>query len=443
MTTSSLASRQDRDRLARTGRAPRDASRERLRIALLSYRGNPRSGGQGVYVRHLSRELVGLGHDVTVLAGQPYPLIDDGVGFIPVPSLDLYREPNPFRRPRLREIESATDLFELTTMWTGGFPEPRTFGRRARFILEGRLQSFDLLHDNQGLAPSLLDLMSHGWPVLTSIHHPITVDRALELQATRNPMRRVSLRRWYGFSRMQARVARRIPKIVTVSNSSRTDIAASLHISQERIAVIPVGVDEGVFYPRPAIARVQGRIMATASADIALKGLVPLLEALAKLRSKRPDAHLVVIGKLRDKSPSTEAIGRLGLERVVSFVTGETDEHVARRYAQASCAVVPSLYEGFSLPAIEAMACAVPLVATTGGALPEVVGDDEKSALLVAPGDPGALANAMGRLLDDAPLRAKLGDAGRRRVLARFTWQQCARSTVDQYRELLEGVRPC
>jgi glycosyltransferase involved in cell wall biosynthesis len=213
-------------------------------------------------------------------------------------------------------------------------------------------------------------------------------------------------------------------------------------VAKERISVVPVGVDQSVYYPREAIVRIPGRIMATTSADVALKGLVSLLEALAKLRTERTDAHLVVVGRLREKSPSMAAIERLGLGRVVSFVTGESDEHIARRYAQASCAVVPSLYEGFSLPAIEAMACGVPLVATTGGALPEVVGEHEKSALLVRPGDPDALAGALGRLLGDESLRAKLGEAGRRRVADRFTWQQCARGTVDAYRALLEIETP-
>jgi glycosyltransferase involved in cell wall biosynthesis len=133
-----------------------------------------------------------------------------------------------------------------------------------------------------------------------------------------------------------------------------------------------------------------------------------------------------------------ETIERLGLSNAVTFVSGVTDERIVELYAEAQIAVVPSLYEGFSLPAVEAMACGVPVVATTGGALPEVVGTDGETGLLVPPGDPGALATALIRALDDHELRARLAEAGRRRVLERFTWRACAEMTVAHYWQLLE-----
>ena len=245
-----------------------------VRVALLVYRGNPRCGGQGVYTRHLSRALVAAGHHVTVFAGQPYPELDPGVDFTPVPSLDLYREPDPFRRPRLREIASVTDAVELTTMWTGGFGEPRTFSWRARAVLAARRGDFDVVHDNQGLGTGLLRMMGDGWPVVASIHHPVSVDRGLDLAEARGTARTLTLRRWYGFAAMQSRVARRIPRIVTVSESSRRDIVKLMGVAPERISVIPLGVDTDCWCPRPEIPRVPGRIMTTASADVPLKGLV-------------------------------------------------------------------------------------------------------------------------------------------------------------------------
>lgn len=415
---------------------------ERLRVAYLVYRGNPRCGGQGVYTRYLTRELVVLGHEVTVFSGPPYPELDEGVGFVPVPSLDLYRDPDPFRIPRLEEMRDWVDFYEVAVMCTAGFPEPRTFTLRARRLLQGRLGEFDLVHDNQSLGSGLLGMMRDGWPLLATIHHPITVDRELDLSHAESWQRRLSLRRWYGFVRMQRRVARRVPRVVTVSESSRRDVAEQLGVSPSRIAVVPVGVDERVFRPRPDVARVPGRLMTTASADVPMKGLVPLLEALARLRAERPDAHLVVVGRLREGSRVPAVLARLGLEAAVQFVSGVSEERLVELYAEAEAAVVPSLYEGFSLPAVEAMACGVPLVATTGGALPEVCGPDGKSALLVPPGDPGALAEALSRLLGDPGLRTRLGEAGRRRTLERFTWPVTARGTVEQYRALLEERRP-
>ena len=409
----------------------------RLRIAYLVYRGNPRCGGQGVYTRHLTRELAALGHSVTVFSGPPYPELEEPVELVKVASLDLYREPDPFRVPRLREFTSSVDLLEFALMCTAGFPEPLTFSLRARRLLAGRLGDFDLVHDDQTLGSGIIGMMNDGWPVLATIHHPITVDRELELAHADGWRRRLTLKRWYGFVGMQARVARQVQRIVTVSESSRRDIADQLGVAPERIAVVPVGVDGSVFRPMPGVARVPGRIMTTASSDVPMKGLVPLLEALAKVRTERQDAHLLVIGRLRDGSAIPAALDRFGLTRSVRFVSGLSDQAIVDLYAQAEVAVVPSLYEGFSLPAIEAMACGVPLVATTGGALPEVAGPNGVSALLVRPNDPGSLARAILTALSEPALRLCLGAAGRRRTAERFTWPVTARATAEQYFELL------
>ena len=412
---------------------PRPPAPGGLRIAFLVYRGNPRCGGQGVYTRHLTRELVALGHSVEVFAGQPWPEVDEGVGFTPVPSLDLYRDPDPFRVPHpaefLNSYPTSVAALEFGVMCTAGFPEPWTFSLRARRMLAARRDEFDLVHDNQCLGYGILGMMDDGWPVLETLHHPITVDRQLALSHTTNPWQQFSQRRWFGFLRMQVKVARSLPRIVTVSQSSKTDITAQMGVATDRMTVVPVGVDHTVFRPREDVEPVPGRIMVTSSSDVPMKGLVPLLEAVAKLRTER-DVELVVIGNPRPEGRVAKAIERLDLGPIVRCVTGISDDELARNYGQAQVAVVPSLYEGFSLPAIEAMACGVALVATTGGALPEVVGTDGETGLLVPPDDPGALALAIGRLLDDAELRARLGAAGRERVLGRFTWQVTAAGTA-------------
>lgn len=412
-----------------------------MRLAYLAYRGNPYSGGQGVYTRHLTRELVGLGHEVTVFAGPPYPILDEGVRFEAVPSLDLYRDPDPFRVPRPREFRSGVDLVEFGLMCTAGFPEPLTFSLRVARRLAGRRHEFDLIHDNQCLGRGLVPLMDAGWPLLATIHHPITVDRDLELAHAATLRRRLTLRRWYGFLGMQMRVARRVERVVTVSSSSKRDIHAQMGVALDRMHVVPVGVDHERFRPLPGVGRVPGRLMTTASADVPLKGLVPLLEAVAKLRTERPEVHLVVIGKPREGSTIPATLDRLGLAGAVTFVSGVSDERIVELYAEASVAVVPSLYEGFSLPAVEAMASGVPLVATTGGALPEVVGTGGDTGILVEPNDPEALAAALRSVLDD-PARARaLGEGGRRRVLNRFTWRACAQQTAEQYESLLDERR--
>ncbi|WP_225849554.1 glycosyltransferase family 4 protein [Streptomyces sp. HPF1205] len=412
-----------------------------LRIALLSYKGNPFCGGQGVYVRHLSRELAALGHSVEVIGAQPYPVLDavgEGVVLTKLPSLDLYRQPDPFRTPGRGEYRDWIDVLEVATMWTGGFPEPLTFSLRARRHLAARRADFDVVHDNQTLGYGLLGL---GLPLVTTIHHPITVDRRLELAAARDRKRRLSVRRWYGFTRMQKRVARRLPSVVTVSGSSREEIVADLGVRPQRIRTVPIGADTRLFAPDPAVAEVPGRIVTTSSADVPLKGLVFLVEALAKLRVTRPGAHLVVVGARPDKGPVARAIEDFGLGGAVEFVKGISDAELVDLIRGAQVACVPSLYEGFSLPAAEAMATGTALVATTGGAIPEVAGRDGETCLAVPPGDAGALAAALDRVLDDGELRRRLGAAGRARVLERFTWARAAQATAEVYREAIADRR--
>ena len=409
-----------------------------LRVAFLIYRGNPRCGGQGVYTRHLTRELVALGHSVEVFSGPPWPELDAGVGFTPVPGLDLYRDPDPFRVPHVREFNSREDWIEFGVMCTAGFGEPVAYSRRARQLLAARRDDFDVVHDNQCLGTGMLGMVEDGWPLLTTLHHPITVDRQLALSHTTNPWQRFTTKRWFGFLGMQVKVARALPAVVTVSQNSRTDITAQMQVKPERMTVVPVGVDHTVFRPMADVHPVPGRIMVTSSSDVPMKGLVPLLEAVAKLRTER-DIELTVIGRPREGGRVDKAITRLGLSDIVHCVSGISDDALARLYGEAEVAVVPSLYEGFSLPAIEAMSCGVAVVATTGGALPEVVGDDGRTGLLVAPDDPGALAGGIARLLDDPELRAQLGAAGRERVIHRFTWQVTANGTADCYAALLEG----
>jgi len=413
-------------------------SDEALRIAYLVYRGNPHCGGQGVYTRCLVKELTELGHSVEVFSGQPYPELVDPAQLTRVPSLDLYRPENPFRVPWPWEFKTRIDVQEFAIMCAAGFPEPYTFSLRVRELLDARREQFDLVHDNQCLGTGLATMLDDDWPMLATLHHPITVDRDLDLAHATSAWRRFTLRRWYGFLEMQMKVARRMPRVVTVSESSKRDIVSHMGVDIDRLHVVPVGVDPAVFGPRPSIDRVKGRIMTTASADVPMKGLAPLLEGLAKLRTERDDAHLVVIGRPKEKSKIPALLDRLGLNGSVQFVSGVTTERIVELYAEAEVAVVPSLYEGFSLPAIEAMVCGVPIVATTGGALPEVVGTDGETGLLVAPNDPSALTGALLRALESQELRDRLGAAGRARVLENFTWRQTAIGTVEQYRALLE-----
>ncbi len=408
-----------------------------LSIAYLTYRGKPHVGGQGVYTRHLTKALVDLGHHVEVLSGQPFPLVDEAVPLHELPSLDIYNDYFPMRMPGVWELKKLGDWVEVGAFMAGTFPEPLAFSVRAAQYLRHRVNDFDLVQDNQCLGYGLLAMERMGLPVLATIHHPITVDRRLEMEHAETSWQRFSKARWYGFTKMQARVASRMTRVITVSQNSFADIHTDMAVPTERMHVVPVGVDQELFRPLDQVQRIPGRLITTASADVTMKGLKYLLEAMAKLRTER-DVSLVVIGRKKEGGVSARTIDELGLNDCVTFVTGVPEQRIIELYSEAEVAVVPSLYEGFSLPAIEAMSCGVPLVATTGGALPEVVGADNDTALLVAPGDSGALAARIATALDDPELRARIGARGRQRVIDRWTWRHTAVGTIEHYRALLE-----
>ena len=409
-----------------------------LRIALLSYRSKPHCGGQGVYVRHLSRELALLGHQVEVFSGQPYPVLDQaaldaGVTLTEVPSLDLYGEPEPFRTPKLGEYRDLLDVLEVAMMWTAAFGEPLTFSLRAARLLKSRRADFDVVHDNQCLGYGLLDIKRRGFPLVATIHHPITRDRSLAVRAAKG-LSKITAWRWHSFLAMQGRVARRIPSLLTVSKTSEDDIRDAFGVRDGALATIPLGVDVDLFAPRGE--QVPGRIVCVASADAPLKGVAYLLEAFAKVAADHP-VSLTLVSKLDPEGPSARLIEQLSIGDKVSVVSGLDDDELAALLASAEIACVPSLYEGFSLPAVEAMSCGTPLVATRAGAIPEVVGD---AAVLVDPRDAEGLAAALRELLDDPDLAAEFGAAGRTRVTENYSWAAVAAATAERYRAAIAAT---
>lgn len=420
-------------------------SGEPLRICLLTYRGNPRSGGQGIYVRLLSQELQALGHQVDVWSGPPYPELAPGVRLVKVPSLDLWNETALFRRPTWRELRDPINVAEYARTATGGFPEPLTFSRRVarRFEREALGLQYDIVHDNQCLGPGLLRMRAQV-PVVATIHHPVTMDFRIAMRAAPTRLKRYGLRRWYSFLPVQQQVSRALDRVLTVSEASARDLQRDYGIASGRMRVVGNGINLDVFHPLPDVARHANRLITTLSADSPLKGFPYLLEALAALRATRPALTLKVIGEPGLRTQTARLVERLGIQDAVHFTGRVEAEDIARAYAESAIAIVPSLYEGFGFPAGEAMACEVPVVSTTAGALPEVVGRDGRAGLLVEPGSAPALADAIGRLLDAPEQCRTMGRAGRERVEGLFTWRKAAERTVDSYREILrERILPC
>jgi glycosyltransferase involved in cell wall biosynthesis len=413
----------------------RSAGQSSLRIGLLTYRGNPTCGGQGVYIKYLSRALKDLGHEVDVLSGPPYPQLDEGITLHKIPGLDLYNPDHLFKVADIRALFSPLNQFEFLSMCSGGFPEPFTFGFRAHRYLRRCRNGYDIIHDNQSLSYGLLGIASHGYPTVATIHHPITVDRDTEVAAAGSWLRRLRVRRWYAFVSMQKRVSRKIRRIITVSECSKRDIGREFRLHPERLRVVPNGINMDCFYPLEGVKRADDMILVTNSADTPLKGLRYLLEAVSAIRRKR-GVRMVVIGRPKENGVIERLVAELSLEDAVRFTGRIDDREFARYYAEATMAVIPSLYEGFGMPAGEAMACGVPVISTTGGALPEVVGD---AGILVPPGDASALRDAISSLLDDPEKRSALGKAGLARVKNSLTWRHAAQRTVGVYREAIDA----
>jgi glycosyltransferase involved in cell wall biosynthesis len=404
---------------------------------LLTYRGNPSCGGQGVYIKYLSRALRDLGHRVDVWSGPPYPELSEGIGLVKLPGLDLYNPDHLFKVQRLGDLASPLNQFEFLSMCSGAFPEPFTFGMRAsrRLCSEGR--RYDVVHDNQSLSYGILRIIRSGYPTVATIHHPITVDRDMELAAAPTWTGRFKVRRWYSFIKMQKRVSRRLSHIITVSRRSQQDIGREFGILTKRFRIVPNGINTDCFHPLPGVRRADNQILVTNSADTPLKGMRYLLEAVAAIRTERP-LRVVVIGQPKPDGEIERRLGDLSLADTVTFTGRIRDDQFARYYAESTLAVIPSLYEGFGMPAGEAMACGIPVISTTGGALPEVVGT---AGLLVPPADAGALREAITVLLDDPQRRAQLAARGIERVKNAFTWRHAAERTAEVYCEAIDAHR--
>ena len=389
-----------------------------------------------MYLKNLSRALKDLGHEVEVVSGPPDPLLDKDIPLRHLPCLDLYNPEDPFRLPTIKELSNPINLVEWLGVSTMGFPEPFTFGIRAYQFLKHRWHNYDIVHDNQSLSYGIWAI-NRFVPTIATIHHPITIDRAVALRTVSAGWKKLKHLRWYSFIGMQKRVSRSLSHIITVSKSARDDISKDFKVSADKFRIVPNGINTEKFYPIPEIPKDSNRLIVTNSADMPLKGLYYLLQAIADVARSR-SVNLTVIGSPKKNGGIVKLIGKLGIGNLITFTGRIGDYQFVREYAKATAAVVPSVYEGFGLPAGEAMACAVPVISTTGGALPEVVGD---AGILVPPADYQALAQAIRSLLDHPEMANRLGHTGYQRVQKHFTWRRAAQKTVDAYRETLHDHR--
>ena len=408
-----------------------------MKIGLLSYRSHPFSGGQGVYIRHLSNAFIALGHEVYVISGPPYPSLSSKVELIKIPSLDLFSVESRIKAFKLSFLLSPIDLIEWLGIISGGFPEPYAFGKRLESFLKSTDIKFDVLLDNQSLCYSLLEIQK-SYPLVTTIHHPITRDHRIALDSAKNWKERLSTNRWHGFLKMQKKVAPKLHKIICPSMQSKEDVVKEFLVKPDSIDVVLNGIDINTFRFRGSERSHSNHIVTTASADIPLKGLKYLIGSLPRILEEFPDTHLQVIGKAPQGGGIRRLISKLHLVDKVSFYSDLSESEVVQIYCRSEIAVIPSLYEGFGFGAGEAMSCGVPLISTSSGGLKEVIGD---AAIIVESGSSEDIEIAVIDLFSDQAKQELYSRLGRERMEEKFDWLGAANQYLKVFREAKKNFK--
>ena len=407
-----------------------------MKIGLLSYRSNPFSGGQGIYVKHLSLALTKLGHQVDVISGPPYPDLHEDINLIKIPSLNLFELEDNLRLRSFRPsfLFNLADFREWLGVLSGSFPEPYAFGKRVNIYLDKTSTDYDLIHDNQSLCYELINIQKEI-PLVTTIHHPITRDRRLALEAAATWKERLSINRWHSFLRMQKKVAPQLNRIVCPSNQSKADVIEELEVNEENVDVVLNGIDLDSFNRDERVEKKPYRIITTASADVPLKGLKFLIEAMTEIIEEIPEAHLMVLGRAKKEGDIAKQISRLNLEEKISFRSGLSQSEVVSLYLSSHICVIPSLYEGFGFGAGEAMACGLPLISTQSGGLKEVIGQE---AVIIEAASSEAIIKAVKDLFSNKEKQLALSRAGRKRMEKEFNWMKAAEAYEKIYSKTIK-----
>ena len=414
---------------------------QKLNIAILSYRSARFGGGQGVYIRDISFALSLMGHRVDVISGPPYPELHDGIKLIELPGLNLF-ETFSFRDRLNKFIKKKSktndDYYEFFSTLIGGFPELRTFGNRANKFLNSN-KDYDIIIDNQSISYGMIEIQKR-FPLVEIIHHPITFDFKFELASTKKIKYKISRYLWYSFLIMQKKVAPKLETIVTPSKSSKNGIVAEFNCKSSNITVINNGLDYEEFAPISNIERNKNRLITTASADVALKGLDFSLKALKLLKKNNPKIHLIIIGAPKKNGHTEKLIKKLNIEDNVIFKKNISKEEIKELYSTSSIAIVSSLYEGFGYPVIEAMSCEVPLIATNISSIPELV---RSYGILIDPKDEKKLSFNIEKVLNNYDDYKDNAIKGRQHVIETFNWSKITAEYEKILYKTIEKFKKC
>jgi len=413
-----------------------------LRIAYVAYRGNMNSGGQGIYLWFLAREMARLGHDVHVFVGPPYP--------DPMPFATVEELPNrqfwakwvlgqtdqilPEKAPL--KVLQPLNFYELAASRLGFLPEPFAFSLRAFGRLTDHLRrdhAFDLVHDVQCLGYGLLGLRALGLPVVTTVHHPLSIDRRASFVRDETLGDAIGTAKFYPIG-MQSFVARHLDCVFTSSEVSARQIVRDYGVRPERIRNVRNGLDTDLFSPDAGTRKNENEILCVGRSTDPNKGIATLIRALGHLPKH------VTLTLVDDDSPDNQVrrwADEAGVRDRLQLTGRVASNDLVNLYRRAAVVVVPSRYEGFGLPAVEAMACGTPVVAARSGALPEVL-EMTGGGILAERDNPSSIAGAIQELLGNAEIRSLMAKRGRERVVETFSWPRVAAATATVYAEIVE-----
>ncbi len=412
-----------------------------MKICLLSYRGNPYCGGQGVYLMYVARELVKMGHEVHAIVGPPYPFEMEGVTLHRISNHNYFNITKNYIKPHKPFATlQPLNFYEFVASKLGIFPEIETFSFRAFLKLKELVKEhrFDIIHDNQCLGYGFLLIKLLGIPFVSTLHHPLTVDRSTWFEYPSDFSLRMKRVLYYPLI-MQKIVTNRMDHIITVSHDAKREIHEAFGTPLNKQSVVYNGLDSSIFHPIPGVKKIKNSVIFVGNVEDRKKGVSYILRAISLTRNR---VHLnIVDGGAPNRRFVPHWIDKFGINDRITFMGKVTNEKLVELYNRSEIALSPSLYEGFGFPAAEAMACELPVIASTAGALPEVVGKHMETAMVVPPRDPQAIADAIDFLVENPAKREEIGKAARKRVLAAFTWENAAKEMVKVYEEVIRAYR--
>ena len=405
-----------------------------LKIAFLSYRSDPFSGGQGIYIKNISEALHNRGHEITIFSGNPLPEVNKAIKVIRIETPGFFETFDSLERLKIFSSleKNRLNFMDFFETFTGTFTEPVFFGERLvkNKYFQETVDEFDIFHDNQSISSYPETVLKK---LVTTLHHPIHVDKEIDLASEKSFLSRLSIKRWYSFLNFQKKNLKAVKKVISPSLSSKNDICRYFDYPSKNISVIWNGInlDDCKFHQRESFS---ANFVTIISADVPMKNLKTVLKALYLLKQDGLNAKLTIVGDLREDNK--KLIDRLGLTKEITYKSKLPRKQLIQALNNADIGIAPSEYEGFGFPLVEMIATGLPVIVSDKASLPELAG---KAGLIFNSDDSNELKEKMKELVENKTLRNKVTENSKLRRDDFFGWDEYAKKLEDLYKEIISG----